>query len=428
MNSAAKLRIVHDDADTLLALLAPDEPVTFQTFDDSPGHKDPRLIRVLHGTLAQHRQMLTDLNMRGAGIFWMVNAGDGKGRKATNVRRVRALFVDLDGAPLDPVKKAPLAPHAIVESSPARWHAYWRVSDCPLADFNELQLALIARFDSDGVVHDLPRVLRLPGFEHRKGEPFTARIVALDESPPYTLAAFREAFGFVATAALPAPRTHPQPRRQRRTLSDRIPTGERNDTLLSLASGFVRRGFNAQDVNGRIQKINAERCDPPLGADEVDGIVDRAIGYGSSGWAPYTHKLHDAMTAADLPNPSRLIVMTALRRYDGTDTGFALTHEDCRGIQGCRNEDRFLAYRQLAVDSGFLLLAKPHRMTQNGTVPNLYTLPTSYLPANPTKRGVSANPTKRGVLHKQTVVRAVGGGHPDNDHGAASDRKSELQR
>jgi len=202
MNAAAKLAIVPDDAAVLLDLLAPGEPVTFQTFDDNKDRKDRRLTHILHGSLVRHRQTLAELNARGAGIFWMVNAGDLTGRKARNVQRIRALFVDLDGAPLEPVKASPLAPHAIVESSPGRWHAYWRVSDCPLAVFPAYQKALAARFNSDPQVCGLPNVLRLPGFLHRKRKPFLSHIVVRYEAPPYPFTTFRDAFGSLPPAAL----------------------------------------------------------------------------------------------------------------------------------------------------------------------------------------------------------------------------------
>ena len=167
---------------------------TFQTFDDSP-HKSPALSRILHGTLREHAATLAGLNERGAGVFVMVNAGDGKGRKAGNVQRVRALFADLDGSPLAPVRAATLPPHCIVESSPGRWHAYWLLSDCPLDRFKPLQQAMAERFDADRKVCDLPRVMRLPGFDHRKGEPFASRIVTLDaDRAPYRLADLVQAF------------------------------------------------------------------------------------------------------------------------------------------------------------------------------------------------------------------------------------------
>ena len=68
------------DAGRFLDLLAGDEPVTFQTFDDSRVKRKP-LNKVLHGALDKHGDTLQSLNGRGAGVFVMVNAGDLKGRK-----------------------------------------------------------------------------------------------------------------------------------------------------------------------------------------------------------------------------------------------------------------------------------------------------------------------------------------------------------
>lgn len=155
---------------------------TFQTFDEGK-NKTPRLSQVLHGTLAQHQNKLEDLNQRGAGIFVMVNRGDGivksgfkTCRTTANVTHVRAIFVDLDGSPLEPILEAGMSPNIIVKSSPERWHAYWRVDDCPLAQFKSAQMALANRFGGDLCVNDLARVMRLPGFFHRKGQPVMTTI------------------------------------------------------------------------------------------------------------------------------------------------------------------------------------------------------------------------------------------------------------
>ncbi|WP_344019307.1 hypothetical protein, partial [Microlunatus capsulatus] len=77
---------------------------TFQTFDDNSDRKDKRLVRTLHGTLADHAETLIRLQHQGAGVFVTVNRTDLKGRKATNIQEVRAAFVDLDGAPVEPVR------------------------------------------------------------------------------------------------------------------------------------------------------------------------------------------------------------------------------------------------------------------------------------------------------------------------------------
>jgi len=67
-------------ADRFLTKLAPNEPVTFQTFDDSP-QKRPALSKIRHGSLDQHADELIRLNQAGAGIFNMINRGDGADAK-----------------------------------------------------------------------------------------------------------------------------------------------------------------------------------------------------------------------------------------------------------------------------------------------------------------------------------------------------------
>src|SRR5438128_745443 len=142
---------------------------TFQMFSDTDDMKiqsvgsgrkvDPNA-KWLHGSIDQHASSLASANARGVGIFVMVNDGNGKGRNSESVVRVRALFLDLDGAPLQPVLDTMPAPHILVNSSPDRWHIYWLVSDCELGDFRRRQEQLIERFGGDKAVKDLPRVMR----------------------------------------------------------------------------------------------------------------------------------------------------------------------------------------------------------------------------------------------------------------------------
>lgn len=158
-----------DEARRFLELLAPGEPVTFQTFDDGP-QKRKELAKVKHGTFEQHRKWLTRMNQRGVGIFVTVNATNGE-RKASDVVRVRALFVDIDDpAPgtLERLRAAELPPSMIVESSPGKLHAYWLTGAVGLSEFTALQLRLIAEWGADVSGKDLSRVLRVPGFLHLK--------------------------------------------------------------------------------------------------------------------------------------------------------------------------------------------------------------------------------------------------------------------
>jgi hypothetical protein len=165
----------------------------FRAFDDNAERDDEKLTKTFFGTLDEYAAELKRLNDKGAGVFVTINQTDGIGRKAENIVRVRAVFADLDGAPLDPVKEAPLKPHIIVESSPGRWHPYWFVEGMALEDFASVQKGIIARFKSDPAIHDLPRVMRLPGFYHRKREPFLVRIVSTNATPPYPASYFERA-------------------------------------------------------------------------------------------------------------------------------------------------------------------------------------------------------------------------------------------
>lgn len=115
-----------DVAQRFLDALEPNGKFTFQTFDDDQGRRDKSLARQLNGTLREHFDQLRSLQEKGAGIFVTINQTDLKGRKAKNVVAVRAIFVDLDGAPIEPVLEHNCEPHIIVESSEGRWHAYWR--------------------------------------------------------------------------------------------------------------------------------------------------------------------------------------------------------------------------------------------------------------------------------------------------------------
>jgi RepB DNA-primase from phage plasmid len=161
------------------------EMFTFQTFDDNSVRRERSLARVLNGTIEKHFATLENLNRRGAGVFVTINRTDGKGRERHNIIGVRAVFVDLDGGPLAPVMRWALSPHIVVESSPGRYHAYWLVdSTVTPTDFGGLQKRLAKLLGGDPAVHDLPRVLRLPGFLHRKGRPFRTRIVHLNTTLP----------------------------------------------------------------------------------------------------------------------------------------------------------------------------------------------------------------------------------------------------
>jgi hypothetical protein len=265
------------EAERFLTALAEGEPVTFQTFSDR--ENGPALARILHGTLQQCASTLAAMNRQRAGVYVMVNAGDLKGRRRENVTGIRALFVDLDGAPLEPVRTAAVTPHVIVESSPGKWHAYWMVSGCELRDFERYQRALAARFNGDPKVCDLPRVMRVPGFAHCKGEPFRSRIIELHEIQPYPIDQVVTALGLSAAAQTqtPPPAAPGQPQRGEQHLDGgALPVfaqGGRNAQLARLAGRLRRQGLHAEAIEASLQVVNRRQCRPPLDTAEVARIA-----------------------------------------------------------------------------------------------------------------------------------------------------------
>lgn len=156
----------------------------FRTFDDNADRKAKQFNRKFNSSLKPIIGELHLLNAKGAGVFMVVNAG---GQRNDEITHVRAVFADTDGAPLEPLLC--LKPHLVVESSPGKWHVYWRVNEnFPLDQFKPVQIAIAQKFGTDPNVNDLPRVMRVPGFNHCKGEAYRVRIRSRDaELPRYSL-------------------------------------------------------------------------------------------------------------------------------------------------------------------------------------------------------------------------------------------------
>ena len=188
--AAAYVRTLTGDAQT---------PMTWQVFDDAGQPEGWLLARILNGSLRECGPSLVGLQAMRRGVFATVAQTDLRGRKTENVTRVRALFTDTDG----PTPAAWHLPPSMVVQSAHGPHAYWLVSDCELAEFREAQQRLARHYGSDPKVCDLPRVLRVPGFLHQKGEPFR---VNLQEAP-----AHRYSTAQVLEGIAPLP---PAPRRE----------------------------------------------------------------------------------------------------------------------------------------------------------------------------------------------------------------------
>jgi Primase C terminal 2 (PriCT-2)/Family of unknown function (DUF5906) len=152
------------------------EDFTFVLLPDRPNGSKP-IQR--HCALAAIWPDVLRLNApeRNYGVFVTINETDGSGdRKTKNIVRARTLVADADGPEAMERAEAIIAetggePSMRVPTSAGRCHYYYLSNDIPLDQFAPLQKALAVRLGTDPAVCDLPRVMRLPGTLHLKGEP-----------------------------------------------------------------------------------------------------------------------------------------------------------------------------------------------------------------------------------------------------------------
>lgn len=127
------------------------------------------------GTLREVWPVLAQYNHDGYGIFATVNALDDKGHLLNNVQYIRAHFADLDNpitAQMNYERAARDGAAFAVQTSPGKFHIYWRVAPYTGNEFfTAIQRKLAQLYDGDRTIIDATRVMRVPGFIHAKGEP-----------------------------------------------------------------------------------------------------------------------------------------------------------------------------------------------------------------------------------------------------------------
>lgn len=157
--------------------------------------RKPHHGRTLYGRLEELRPRLGAYNDLGYNVFWTVNPTDGAGRGASNIVEARWCWSDLDnGAP----DTWPLIPSVLVESSPGRFQAYYKLEE-PTRDFatwSRIERAVVKKTKGDANAQDLARILRVPGFKNHKRGGFVVR-VTLTTGHSYSLDKLREVFGEV---------------------------------------------------------------------------------------------------------------------------------------------------------------------------------------------------------------------------------------
>lgn len=178
-----------------LECLTNDHPYTvkvhWQTFDDRK-----EKITKPWGAYAGFSEIsgrLLKANEEGSGIYVTINETDGEARKIENIVHLRAYWADLDGVEVD-LAALPILPSMVTQSKNGQ-HLYWlSYGDATFADHRKMQARIAAALGSDPTVIDPSRVLRVPGFYHKKTEPFLVTLLETHPERRYWFNEMRSAF------------------------------------------------------------------------------------------------------------------------------------------------------------------------------------------------------------------------------------------
>jgi hypothetical protein len=213
----------------------------------------------------------------------------------TGVCRISALWADLDAkdgytreSRLKQLADLPYHPSVMVWTG-GGWHAYWLLKK-PAESPEELDLAeLVMRHLAKGLdsdpVHDLSRIMRVPGTSnHKYGKPRPVELEHLDPDCRYDLGDLQGmAESLPGSAGADVMSSGKVPRE---VLGEPIRKHHRNVSLTSVAGSLRDRGLDVGTICAVLLEVNRLRCLPPLEDEEVSGIA-QSIGRYPAGKPRY---------------------------------------------------------------------------------------------------------------------------------------------
>ncbi len=173
----------------------PGELVCLRVFDDrktgaggQPSAFKGAKLECEAGKIAAIEKTLRKHNAQNRGIYFVINYG---GHEDTDITRINAQFVECDNLSMEEqlaqIKAFPVQPSLIVRTRKSL-HTYWLMKDAKVESFRRVQKRLIAQFQGDRTIINESRVLRLPGFNHCKGEPYPVECIKFNPELRYTQA------------------------------------------------------------------------------------------------------------------------------------------------------------------------------------------------------------------------------------------------
>lgn len=181
----------------------PDDTAYLRRFKDkNKGDDHGHNMEMPVNSLDRNRGSLEELNRQDYGIFFVVN---GDGQQDKQIKHARAQFTEIDPSEqdlarvasgeitikdllkqqLEKVKSFPLEPSIMIMTWKSLYF-FWLLIDGDIKRFRGIQKQLIQYFGSDPSIVNESRVMRLPGFEHRKHDPVMVKLIKYNPELRYT--------------------------------------------------------------------------------------------------------------------------------------------------------------------------------------------------------------------------------------------------
>lgn len=271
------------------------EKVYLRTFDDTKNTKESHNPDIDLYNFDSIIPTLKKWNDNNQGIFFVVNGG-GQDDKSVIKRGIcQAQFMEIDEYSMENqiqlINAFPLKPSIIVKTKKSL-HCYWLLNDGRIKQFREIQIKLIDLFGSDPVIKNESRVMRLPGYYHKKQDPVLVEVIHFDPEIRYKQSDLYQVLTDISLKDLlddtsideedkeyiiNSSNNADNNKSNNITNSNNIYEHNRVNTLISCISRMKKSGLSDDEIRERIIDINKNKCIPPLSDKELSAEVLPAI-------------------------------------------------------------------------------------------------------------------------------------------------------
>jgi len=251
-------------------LLSPDEKITIRGFRDKEKFDDPYkdATGAKCGTVVELLPYIEKANASPWGFYFIPNDMGGAVTENADFKRARAVFIDIDDAPLPTFFALP--PSAVLRRSDnSGFHVYWFLAEYTTdpEQWRTVQKMLIRFYKSDKTIHNPARLMRIPGTLNYKSKYPAPVCYEIDTIPGnrYSLdeiiLAHTDKTKTIATARMHA----------RRLFGDeRLVEGDgRHDKLIRATFIFNDYGLTVDETFEELKKIVNDCFDAPITDEKI---------------------------------------------------------------------------------------------------------------------------------------------------------------